>query len=116
MALEAGSAIDESELLERSWTSGCTTDLAQEMGIQIDDQLMIRPDVTVEPVLMRIAGIWHARDPQEEFWFGDPDGQLKSSLLVRRKDYIKFIQPMVPPVHVKPVGMSSSTSTRSSQG
>ena len=70
--------------------------LAQEMGIQINDQLTVRPNVRVQPVMIRIAGIWHANDPQDEFWFGDPDGQLKNSLIVRRNDYIKFVQPMVP--------------------
>jgi putative ABC transport system permease protein len=69
--------------------------LAQELGIQINDQLNIRPTVTMNPVLIRIAGIWSAKDSHNEFWFGDPDIQLKSSLLVRRNDYIKFIQPMV---------------------
>src|SRR5690349_763864 len=96
MALEAGVALDEDSISGEVVDVWMHEDLAQDMGIQIDDQLMIRPDVTVEPVLIRIAGIWHARDPGEDFWFGDPDGQLKSALLVRREDYIKFIQPMIP--------------------
>ena len=95
MELDAGIPLDDSK------TSGEVLDiwmhdrLAQEMGIQIDDQLIMRPNVRVDPVIIRVAGIWHAKDPQAEFWFGDPDGQLKGSLLVRRNDYVKFIQPMV---------------------
>jgi putative ABC transport system permease protein len=95
MELEAGIPLDDDN------TSGEILDiwmhdrLAQEMGIQIDDQLIVRPNVTVDPVIIRVAGLWYAKDPQDEFWFGDPDGQLKGSLLVRRNDYIKFIQPMV---------------------
>ena len=96
MALAAGAALDEDIVSAEILDVWMHEQLAQDMGIQLNDQLMIRPDVTVEPVLIRIAGIWHARDPEEDFWFGDPDGQLKSSLLVRGKDYIKFIQPMIP--------------------
>ena len=95
MALEAGIALGEDIASREVLDVWMHEDLAQDMGIQIDDQLMIRPDVTVEPVLIRIAGIWHAGDPVEDFWFGDPDGQLKSSLLVRREDYITFVQPMI---------------------
>jgi putative ABC transport system permease protein len=96
MALDAGSPLDN------SGTSGEVLDvwmherLAQEMGIQIDDQFIIRPNLRVDPVTVRVAGLWHAKNPADEFWFGDPDGQLKGSLLVRRNDYVKFIQPMVP--------------------
>jgi putative ABC transport system permease protein len=96
MQIDAGTPLDDSK------TSGEVLDiwmherLAQELGIQIDDQLIVRPDTTVDPVVIRIAGLWHAKDPQVEFWFVDPDRQLKGSLLVRRDDYVKFIQPMVP--------------------
>ena len=93
--LDAGTTLDDSK------TSGDILDiwmhdrLAQEMGIQIDDQLIVRPNVKMDPVVVRVAGLWHAKNPLDEFWFGDPDGQLKGSLLVRRNDYVKFIQPMV---------------------
>ena len=96
MELSAGTPLSDSE------TSGEVLDvwmhdrLAQEMGIQINDQLTVRPNVRVQPVMIQIAGIWQASDPQDQFWFGDPDGQLKNSLIVRRNDYIKFVQPMVP--------------------
>ena len=96
MALEAGAPLDEDNVSGEVLDIWMHDRLAQDMGIQIDDQLIIRPNVTVDPVFIRIAGIWHARDPKDDFWFGDPDGQLKGSLLVRRRDYIKFIQPMVP--------------------
>ncbi len=96
MELDAGALLSDSETSDEVLDVWMHDRLAQEMGIQINDQLSIRPNVRVEPVLIRIAGIWHARDPQDEFWFGDPDRQLKDSLIVRRNDYVKFIQPMVP--------------------
>jgi putative ABC transport system permease protein len=96
MKLDAGMPLDDENTSSEVLDVWMHERLAQDMGIQIDDQLIVRPNVTVDPVLIRVAGLWHASDPQEEFWFGDPDGRLKDSLLVRRNDYIKFIQPMVP--------------------
>ena len=96
MVIDNGSPFDD------EGTSGAVLDVwmhdrqAQEMGIQVNEQFIIRPDVTVNPTLIRLAGIWHAEDPEDDFWFGDPDLQLINSLLVRRNDYIQFIQPMVP--------------------
>jgi putative ABC transport system permease protein len=69
--------------------------MSQDMGVQAGEKLIIRPNTKYNPVTIRIAGIWHAKDPKSEFWFGDPDSQLKNSLLVRREDYINFVQPMV---------------------
>jgi putative ABC transport system permease protein len=69
--------------------------MAQEMGVQVNEEFIIRPDVTINPTPIRLAGIWHADDPENDFWFGDPDGGLKDALIVRRDDYIRFVQPMV---------------------
>lgn len=95
MELDAGSPLDEENISEEILDVWMHDRLAQQMGVQVNDQFIIRPTVTVDPVLIRIAGIWHAKDPNGEFWFTDPDGELQGSLLVRRMDYIKFIQPMV---------------------
>ena len=95
MAIDIGSPLDEEGSSEAVLDVWMHDHLAQEMGIQVNEQFIIRPDVTINPTHIRLAGIWHAKDPRNDFWFGDPDGQLKSSLLVRRKDYIKFIQPML---------------------
>jgi putative ABC transport system permease protein len=95
-------AIDQGVELDEEGVSGSVLDvwmyasLVQEMGLHVDEQFIIRPDATKNPVSIRLAGIWHAEDPENEFWFGNPDRQLKDSLIVRRADYIKFIQPMVP--------------------
>ena len=95
MEPDAGNPFDEDNVSDEILDAWMHDRLAQELGIQINDQFIIRPNVTVDPVLLRIAGIWHAKDSKEEFWFGDPDVQLKNSLLVRRADYIKFVQPMI---------------------
>ena len=95
MALDAGRQLDEDGVSGEVLDVWMHDRLAQEMGIQVDDRLIIRPNVTVNPVTIRVAGIWHAKDPKDDFWFGDPDNQLKGSLLVRRQDYLKFIQPLI---------------------
>ena len=69
--------------------------LAQEMGVEINEEFILRPDTTKNPTPIRLAGIWHAEDPEDEFWFVNPDNQLKDALIVRRDDYIQFVQPMI---------------------
>lgn len=69
--------------------------LAQEMGVHLNEEFIFRPDVTVPPTTIRLVGFWHATDPDDDFWFGDPDSDLDDALLVRRADYLQIVQPMV---------------------
>jgi putative ABC transport system permease protein len=95
MQLDAGMTLDDSKTSEEVLDIWIHNRLAQEIGIQIGDQLIVRPNIKMDPVVVRVTGLWHAKNPLDEFWFVDPDGQLKGSLLVRRNDYVKFVQPMV---------------------
>ena len=95
MTLDAGSPLDEENVSAGVVDVWMHDRLAQEMGVQVDDQFVIHPTMTIQPITIRIAGIWHAKDPNEVFWFSDPDGLLKDALLVRRNDYIQSVQPMV---------------------
>ena len=70
--------------------------LAQKMGAHIGETLYLSKTLSDSPMLVRIAGFWKAKDPEEEFWFNDPDQSLGESLLVRRADYINRIQPTIP--------------------
>jgi putative ABC transport system permease protein len=70
--------------------------LVQEMGVQVGETLDIGPDLASRAIPIRLAGFWRAADPEDDFWFKDPDTNLDSALLVRRQDYITFIQPMLP--------------------
>ena len=92
MELDAGDSLADSQESDSVLDVWVHLKLAQEMGLQVNDRLVIRPTRTVAPVTIRIAGIWHAKSPKDEFWFGNPDQQLKSVFLIRRADYIKFIQ------------------------
>jgi putative ABC transport system permease protein len=70
--------------------------LAAELGVQIGDhfQLLTSQDV---PIPIQIAGFWGPIDPDDAFWFNDPNGALVDRLLVRRGDYINLVEPRVEP-------------------
>ena len=69
--------------------------LAQEMGVHIGERLKIGVTIVDTQIPIVLAGFWHAKDPQANYWFTNPDIGLKDALLVRRADYIKFIQPNI---------------------
>ncbi len=69
--------------------------LAREMGAHTGEILEIDTGLAGNAVTVRLVGFWRSRNPQEEFWFGNPDTTLNTALLVRRQDYIKFIQPLL---------------------
>lgn len=68
---------------------------AQDMNLQLGDRLGVSVTLSQAPVPIHVAGIWKAKDPTEEFWFSDPDVTLKDAFLVRRDDYVRFIQPII---------------------
>ena len=69
--------------------------LAQEMGVHVGERFKIGVTIVDNQVPILLAGFWHAKDPQANYWFTNPDIGLKDALLVRRQDYIKFIQPKI---------------------
>jgi putative ABC transport system permease protein len=69
--------------------------MAQAMGINIGEELMMGINLAETKVPVKIAGIWRAVDPEAEFWFNNPNSAFKTSFLVRRNDYAKSVQPMV---------------------
>jgi putative ABC transport system permease protein len=66
------------------------------MGVQLGDTFTLGFSQYDTPIRTRLVGLWHAKDPKSDFWFTDPDSDLKDAFLVRRSDYIKFIQPVLP--------------------
>jgi putative ABC transport system permease protein len=69
--------------------------MAEAMGVNVGEQLragvtMVQPDF-----LLRLRGIWQARYPTDSFWFSDPDFTLGDSFLVRREDYIRYVEPTI---------------------
>lgn len=68
--------------------------LAAEMGINVGESFDIALNISQPRRPLIIRGLWQAIDPTERFWFNNPDANLKDVLLIRRQDYITFIQPM----------------------
>ena len=71
-------------------------DTAQMMGVNLGETLQVGANLSATQIPVRLAGFWRSTGPDSSFWFNDPDSALKNVLLVRRKDYIKFVQPVVP--------------------
>jgi len=69
---------------------------AQTMGINIGDQLQMGPSLSSQnQIMLKIAGIWKAKDTTSDYWFNNPENAFKSTLVIRRSDYLHFIQPAI---------------------
>jgi putative ABC transport system permease protein len=93
MVIDAGAPLDQDGVSLDVMQVWVHNRLAQEMGIQVGEDFIIRLNLLTQPITVRIAGFWHAKDPKNVIWFNDPDSALKNAFLVRRVDYIKFFQP-----------------------
>ena len=69
--------------------------LAEEMGVQAGDEFNVSVTLLGYPTAIRVKGFWQADDPQDPFWFKDPNLSLRGALLVRREDYVARVQPMI---------------------
>jgi putative ABC transport system permease protein len=69
--------------------------LVQKMGLQLGEKLMVGVNLKdPNQIPVEVSGIWHADDPADIFWFGNPDATLADAFLVRRDDYLRFVQPL----------------------
>jgi putative ABC transport system permease protein len=71
------------------------TRLAERIGVHPGEEFEISVTLVSAAVPIRVRGIWRAGDPTDVFWFTDPDSALKDTLIVRRQDYITFLEPMI---------------------
>lgn len=87
--------------LDEAGASGAVVDVwiynhvAQEMGLHVGETFNIGFSLAHANLPIRLAGFWRATDPEDNFWFGNPDSDFRDTLLVRRQDYVNFIQPML---------------------
>lgn len=71
---------------------------ATESGLQVDETYVAYVRRRIDDVMrttvipVRIAGVWVANDPQEEYWFYDPKA-LESSFLVPEGTFLSRISP-----------------------
>lgn len=69
--------------------------MAQTMGANIGEELHMGINLADSSIPVRLAGFWRAAEPEADFWFNDPRSSFKNTFLVRRGDYIQYIQPMI---------------------
>ncbi len=96
MSIVAGEALDRDGISGESVDVWMHTRLAEKMGINVGEVIDVGVNVLADTTAVRIAGIWTAVDPDDDFWFENPDATLRNVLLVRRQDYIDRFQPLVP--------------------
>ncbi|NLE99479.1 MAG: FtsX-like permease family protein [Anaerolineales bacterium] len=70
--------------------------MAEKMGLHVGEELDIGATMLDNPTPIRVRGFWEATDREDPFWFTDPDFTFKESLLVRRQDYLTYLQPIIP--------------------
>lgn len=68
---------------------------AQKMGVHLGEKLQVGVILSDNPLTIQIAGFWKSKDTDGSFWFSSPDSSLNQVFLLRRNDYIKFIQPLI---------------------
>ena len=69
--------------------------LAEEMGVNIGEQLNVGVTLATDPTPIQVRGFWQASDPEDAYWFKNPDTTMKDALVVRRQDYITHVEPML---------------------
>jgi putative ABC transport system permease protein len=96
MKIIEGAALDENGSSKGTVDVWMYESTAQSMGIHLGEKLELGATLSGAKTPIRVAGIWQAKDPKGEFWFSGPDMAYQNALLVRRKDYIQYFQPMDP--------------------
>jgi putative ABC transport system permease protein len=72
------------------------TALAEKMGVQIGETFDLYGSGDNPPLPIQLKGFWQAKDAADPFWFNDPDTTLRPMLLVRRQDYLTYVEPWLP--------------------
>lgn len=72
------------------------TRMAEKMGIHVGEEFNLGINIVSTPITIRVRGFWQAKDITSDFWFENPDATLQNKLLIRRQDYINFMEPIVP--------------------
>jgi putative ABC transport system permease protein len=90
--------IDEGEPMDTTASSADELNVwvhkttADDMGINPGETFEVRNLRGGATIPIRIAGLWHAKDVQDRFWFSNPDLGLRGKLLVREDDYERLVE------------------------
>jgi putative ABC transport system permease protein len=67
--------------------------LAAKWGLQVGETYEAVAVIQRSRIPVRIAALWQAADPQDEFWFFNPDFSYQDVLMIRLSDYISHVEP-----------------------
>lgn len=67
--------------------------LAAKWGLQVGEQYEAVAVIQRSHIPVRIVGLWQAKDPEDKFWFFNPDFSYQDVLMVRFKDYVTHVEP-----------------------
>lgn len=96
MEILDGDPMDENDASGEVMDVWMHTRMAEKMGINVGEEFNLGVNIVSTPITIRVRGFWQAKDITSDFWFENPDATLQNKLLVRRQDYINFMEPMVP--------------------
>ncbi len=66
--------------------------LLDEIGLEPGELVEIRDLRRGLTIPVRVAGAWKATNPQDVFWFSNPDMSLRRSMLVTEADYANLVE------------------------
>jgi putative ABC transport system permease protein len=70
--------------------------LAAKLGIQPGDRFQLASNAQPSALPILVAGFWEATDHTAAYWLSDPEQTMVDKLLVRREDYLAFVEPYLP--------------------
>jgi putative ABC transport system permease protein len=85
-------AQDESRDILHVWMP---VQLAEEMGVQPGEVFRYSITLKYPPRLLKVVGLWQAKEPSNPFWFRDPGINLRDAMLVSRQGYETHVQPTI---------------------
>ena len=93
MEIVEGEALDADGVSTSPMDVWMYTTQAEAMGVQVGEIYEVSSSATGAVIPVRVAGIWKAKNPDDAFWLSDPDQALADKFLVRRQDYLAFVEP-----------------------
>lgn len=69
------------------------SDLAARLGAQIGDRYLLPTPGGDGQLPIEVAGYWQPTDPKSAYWLNDPNQTMVEKLLVRRQDYLAWVEP-----------------------
>lgn len=90
--IEEGRPMDDTPAQDALWV-WLHSDLAARLGTQIGDRYLLPMPGGDGQLPVTVAGFWLPTDPKSAYWFNNPNETMVEKLLVRRQDYLTWVEP-----------------------